>query len=143
MSRSWPKNDAHPPTTVHMRERESDQGSVRNTQRHQRFKNKNLLDKAAGRIIEFSNDILKNYTKVKTDVENCRLLQQGVGEGERGREERGWEGGEGGEGRGGEWNEFVPSPIPALSTNQNMRRVSTSQEQQPGQDRVSTSACEM
>ena len=31
--------------------------------------------KAAGRIIEFSNDILKNYTKVKTDVENCRLLQ--------------------------------------------------------------------
>ena len=34
-------------------------------------------------------------------------------------------------------------PIRALSTNQNMRRVSTSQEQQPGQDRVSTSACEM
>ena len=39
--------------------------------------------------------------------------------------------------------EIVPPPIPALSTNQNMRRVSTSQEQQPGQDRVSTSACEM
>ena len=64
-----------PPTTVHVRERESDKGSVRNTQRHQCFKNRNLPDKAAGRFIEFSNDILKNCTKVKTDVENCRLLQ--------------------------------------------------------------------
>ena len=36
--------------------------------------------------------------------------------------------------------EIVFPPSPALSTNQNMRRVSTCQEQQPGQDRVIVTA---
>ena len=56
-------------------------------------------------------------------------------------------GGRRGEGRErdqeGERTEIVPPPIRALSTNQIMRRVTTSQEQQQGQDRVSMSACEM
>ena len=39
--------------------------------------------------------------------------------------------------------EIVLPPILALSTSQNIRIMSTSQEQQPSQDRVSTSACEM
>ena len=37
---------------------------------------------------------------------------------------------------------FAP-PVETFSTNQNTRRVSTSQDQQPGQERVRTSACEM
>ena len=44
-----------PPTTVHVRHKAT-RNSVHHTQRHQFVKNENLPDKAAGRIIEFSND---------------------------------------------------------------------------------------
>ena len=44
--------------------------------------------KAAGRIIEFPNDTLNIAQRLETDIENCRLLQQG---GRRGKErEREW-----------------------------------------------------
>ena len=69
----WAENDAHQSQyTWEIATR----SCFRNTQRNQCLKKikKNLPDKAAGRIIEFSN-ILKKCTKMKTDVENCRLLQ--------------------------------------------------------------------
>ena len=69
MSRSGPKTT---PTNHGPREKQSDKEQ---RSPHQIINNKNLPDKAAGRIIEFSNDFWKNCTKVKTDVEIHRLLQ--------------------------------------------------------------------
>ena len=43
----------------------------------------------------------------------------------------------------GVWNGISAPPVETFSTNQNIRRVSTSQDQEPGQERVRTSACEM
>ena len=68
----WAENDAHQ-TRYSERERQGQRSQHAKTPVLQKMKN--LPDKAAGRIIEFSNDILKICTKVKTAVENCRLLQ--------------------------------------------------------------------
>ena len=60
------------PTNHGPREKQSDKEQ---RSPHQFIKNKNLPDKAAGRIIEFPNRLLKYCTKVKTNVDIRRLLQ--------------------------------------------------------------------
>ena len=60
-----------PPTTVHVRNRAQRSQHAKN----QFIKNKNLPDKAAGKDHRILKRHLKKCTKVKTDVENRRLLQ--------------------------------------------------------------------